>query len=108
MKNKHKAGILLALAGLLLLMSVVQAQTGNQPEPPASNTAAGYDLSWWTVDSGGHVEAGSPGFYSLSGSMGQPDAGLALTGRGYTLVGGFWSGAVAQYRIYLPLVLRNA
>jgi hypothetical protein len=40
--------------------------------------------------------------------MGQPDAGLALTGGGYTLVGGFWGGAMAQYRIYLPLVLRNA
>ena len=108
MKNKHKAGILLALAGLLLLMSVVQAQTGNQPEPPASNTAAGYDLSWWTVDSGGVVEAGSPGLYSLSGSIGQPDAGLVLTGGGYTLAGGFWGGAATQYRIYLPLVLRNA
>ncbi|GBD08545.1 hypothetical protein HRbin22_00785 [Candidatus Thermoflexus japonica] len=33
----------------------------------------------------------------------------ALSGGNYTLVGGFWGGAVAavQYRVYLPLVLRN-
>ena len=106
MINKHKTGILLALITLLLLAGIVQAQTGNQAEQPASNTAAGYDLSWWTVDSGGLVEAGSPGLYSLSGSIGQPDAGLVLTGGGYTLAGGFWGGAATQYRIYLPLVLR--
>jgi len=30
-----------------------------------------------------------------------------LSGGGYTLAGGFWGGAAAPYRVYLPLVLRN-
>jgi hypothetical protein len=93
-----------ALATLLLLAGVARAQTGGQPEQSA---ATGYDLSWWTVDGGGLVGAGSPGLYTLSGSVGQPDAGPALSNGDYVLVGGFWGGALAQYRVYLPLVLRN-
>jgi hypothetical protein len=33
-----------------------------------------------------------------------------LAGGGYTLAGGFWGGVAAgtvQYRLYLPLVLKN-
>jgi hypothetical protein len=43
--------------------------------------------------------------YMLGGTIGQPDAGL-LTGDDYTLVGGFWIGAVPPYIVYLPLVRR--
>ena len=68
-----------------------------------------HDLSWWTVDSGGHIFSQGGG-YSLGGTVGQPDAGL-MTGGEYTLSGGFWHGGVAaaaaEYRIYLPLILRN-
>jgi len=65
----------------------------------------GYDLSWWTADGGGQTFS-TGGGYSLGGTIGQPDAGL-LSGSGYTLAGGFWSGATAIYRVYLPLVLRS-
>jgi hypothetical protein len=65
----------------------------------------GYDLSWWTADGGGETFS-TGGNYSLGGTVGQPDAGL-LTGPGYTLTGGFWSGAGGPYRVYLPLVMRN-
>jgi len=65
----------------------------------------GYDLSWWTADGGGQTFSAG-GNYSLGGTIGQPDAGL-LTGSGYTLAGGFWSGAGQPYRVYLPLVMRN-
>jgi hypothetical protein len=44
-------------------------------------TTAGFQLSWWTVDGGGGRSEGS-GFV-LSGTAGQPDAGL-LIGPGYT------------------------
>ncbi len=66
----------------------------------------GYDLSWWTVDGGGGPSSG--GSYTLSGTFGQPDAGV-VAGGGYTLGGGFWPGDVASMaqQIYLPLVLRN-
>jgi len=67
---------------------------------------SGFDVSWWTVDSGGGVASG--GSYTLAGAIGQPDAGI-LTGGAYTLGGGFCGGGVAaavEYKVYLPLVLR--
>ena len=91
----RRAAIFLALAAFLLLASVALAQSGG-----------GYDLSWNTVDGGGYTFSAG-GDYTLGSTIGQPDAG-ELSGGGYVLGGGFWrGGAVAQYRIYLPLVLRN-
>ncbi|MBN1135398.1 MAG: hypothetical protein JXM73_02375 [Anaerolineae bacterium] len=65
----------------------------------------GYDLSWWTADGGGQTFS-TGGGYSLGGTIGQADAGL-LSGSGYTLAAGFWSGGTAIYRVYLPLVFRD-
>lgn len=68
---------------------------------------AGYDLSWWTSDSGGGTSSGTG--YSLSGTIGQLDAGPLLTGPGYQLTGGFWSGALngsPSYPLFLPLIER--
>jgi len=70
-----------------------------------TSTSTDYDLSWWTVDGGGgalSIEGG----YSLSGSVGQPDA-VVWAGGGYALAGGFWGGGVVEHDIYLPLVLRG-
>ncbi len=75
------------------------------PALALAQTGGGYDLTWSTVDSGGYTWSEGGG-YALGGTVGQPDAG-ALTGGGYALSGGFWGGAVGQYRLYLPLVLRN-
>ncbi|HEY5909167.1 MAG TPA: hypothetical protein VJA21_01035 [Verrucomicrobiae bacterium] len=50
-----------------------------------------YSIDWWTVDGGGGTSTG--GVYTVSGSIGQPDAG-AMSGGNYTLTGGFW-GVVA-------------
>ncbi len=86
----------LAVAGLLALAAAALAQSGGP-----------YDLTWNTFDGGGGSGAG--GHFTLSGAAGQPDAG-PMSGGVYTLDGGFWPGAryAAVYRIYLPLVLRNA
>lgn len=46
-----------------------------------------YDLSWNKIAGGGGTSSG--GVYSLSGTIGQPDAGH-LAGGNYTLDGGFW------------------
>ena len=89
--------LFLTLLGLLLLTTTVLAQSGN-----------GYDLSWWTVDGGGYAFSIGDD-YSLGGAIGQPDASV-MEGDSYTLQGGFWPGGAApqpQYRIYLPLTLRN-
>lgn len=67
---------------------------------------SGYDLSWNTVDGGGYTWS-EGGDYALGSTIGQPDAGVALTGGDYTLAGGFWGGTAAWYRLYLPLLLRN-
>jgi hypothetical protein len=50
--------------------------------------AQNYAINWHTVGGGGGTSSG--GIYSLSGTIGQPDAGV-LTGAGFELVGGFWS-----------------
>jgi hypothetical protein len=50
--------------------------------------AQSYSLDWFTLDSGGGTSTG--GVYSVSGTIGQPDAGV-MSGGPFTLVGGFWS-----------------
>ena len=93
----------LALALVLLGATAVLAQTGGGPSAPHEAT---YSLTWSTVDGGGEMYS-TGGAYTLGGTAGQPDAGI-LEGGGYTLAGGFWVGASAAHRLYLPLVLRDA
>jgi len=50
-----------------------------------------YSIPWSTIDSGGVLNA-SGGVYTLSGTIGQPDAGPAQSGGVYSLEGGFWPG----------------
>jgi hypothetical protein len=85
----------LFLLSLLALLLIAAAEGA---------AATGYDLSWWTVDSGGGTSSSAGGNYTLSGTIGQPDAGAAMNGSGYSLAGGFWAGAMNQYSVYLPLV----
>lgn len=54
-----------------------------------TGVVAGISLDWSTIDGGGGKSAG--GAYSVSGTIGQPDAGL-MSGGTYTLAGGFWGG----------------
>ena len=95
-----------AALALLLLAGVALAQSGDDP---AAGPGTGYSLSWWTVGGGGSTAFGSGGSYSLSGTAGQPDAGL-LEGRDYALAGGFSGGGVPAFvrRLYLPLVVRES
>ena len=48
-----------------------------------------YNIDWYKVSGGGGTSAG--GGYTLSGTIGQHDAGGPMTGPGYSVVGGFWS-----------------
>ena len=61
------------------------------PIPGAAQS--GYTLPWSTVDGGGTTlsERGPPQLYRVSGTAGQPDAGV-LIGGVYRLTGGFWIG----------------
>lgn len=61
---------------LLLLVS-----TGNAQQ---------YAIDWFTIDGGGGTSTG--GIYSVSGTIGQPDAAVQpMVGGNYSLIGGFWS-----------------
>jgi hypothetical protein len=48
-----------------------------------------YSIDWSTIDGGGGTSTG--GVYSVSGTVGQHDAGNAMSGGNYTVTGGFWS-----------------
>jgi hypothetical protein len=67
--------------------------------------SASYDLSWHVI-AGGGGRMGS-GQHTLQGTAGQPVIGPAADSS-HTLCSGFWCGVEAEYRVYLPLVVRNA
>jgi hypothetical protein len=54
-----------------------------------SNANGQYKLSWYTIDGGGGRSIG--GQYTLTGTIGQPDAAYSRGGN-YELLGGFWPG----------------
>lgn len=65
----------LTLLSVLLGFSVTsQAQT--------------YAINWATIDGGGGTSTG--GVYSVSGTIGQPDASGPMTNGVYSVTGGFW------------------
>jgi hypothetical protein len=94
----------------LLMLTVLLALGGKDVARPGVAASAamdgGYDLSWWSVDGGGHTFSGD-GEYELSGTTGQPDAGLGRTTGGYRLRGGFWSFGPPRYDTYLALMLKG-
>jgi hypothetical protein len=54
-----------------------------------SASAQTYSIDWFKVAGGGGTSTN--GQYSLSGTIGQHDAGGPLTGGNYSLTGGFWA-----------------
>jgi hypothetical protein len=57
-----------------------------------SAAAQNYAVDWFTIDGGGGTSTG--GVFSISGTIGQPDAGK-LAGGNYVLDGGFWGIVLA-------------
>ena len=81
--NVMKIAILaFALVSRLLLSTDAMAQS--------------YSIDWYKVSGGGGTSTG--GTYSVSGTIGQHDAGGPLTGGNYSLTGGFW----ALYAVQTP------
>ena len=52
-------------------------------------SAQTYSIDWYQVSGGGGTSTG--GVHSVSGTIGQPAAGAAMSGGNYSLTGGFWS-----------------
>jgi hypothetical protein len=92
-RSPRRAALIgLALAACLALALPVLAQV-----------SAAYNLSWHTIaGGGGRMESAQ---HTLHGTVGQAVTGQASSG-GHTLCSGFWCGVEAEYRVYLPLVLR--
>jgi hypothetical protein len=56
---------------------------------PTIGFAQSYSIGWYKVAGGGGASTG--GVYSVSGTIGQHDAGGPMTGGSYSLTGGFWA-----------------
>jgi hypothetical protein len=63
---------------------------------PTISFAQSYTIDWYKVSGGGGTSTG--GNYQVSGTIGQHDAGSAMTGGSYSLTGGFW----ALYAVQTP------
>ncbi len=68
----------------------------------ASSFAQSYSLDWFTIDGGGGTSTG--GVYSVSGTIGQPDAGGPMAGGSYSLTGGFWALPFAVQSADAPML----
>src|SRR5208337_3753994 len=66
-----------AIATLLLALTALTAH------------AQSYSIDWYRISGGGGTSTG--GVYAVSGTIGQHDAGNAMSGGNYTVTGGFWS-----------------
>lgn len=58
-----------------------------------SSAAQNYSIDWFTIDGGGGASSG--GAFTVSGTIGQPDAGQ-MSGGSFTVTGGFWSMDVPE------------
>jgi hypothetical protein len=56
---------------------------------PTVSFAQSYSIDWYKVAGGGGTS--SNGQYTVSGTIGQPDASGAMSGGNYSVTGGFWS-----------------
>src|SRR5262245_51388622 len=56
---------------------------------PAIGFAQQYSINWYKVSGGGGTSTN--GQYGITGTIGQPDAGGAMSGGNYSVTGGFWS-----------------
>jgi len=86
-----------ALFGLALL--TIAVASGAVPPPATPNktatplpepNATGFNISSYTIDAGGGDSAA--GAFEVTGTAGQPDAGV-MTGGSFELSGGFWPQA---------------
>jgi hypothetical protein len=60
----------------------------------AQASAQNYAIDWYKIAAGGGTS--SNGQYLISGTIGQHDAGVTMTGGSYALTGGFWTFGAVQ------------
>jgi hypothetical protein len=57
--------------------------------PAVGFAQTNYTIDWYKIAGGGGTSTG--GVYTVSGTIGQHDAGGPMTGGSYSLTGGFWA-----------------
>lgn len=67
-----------------------------------SGLAQTYAINWATIDGGGGTSTG--GVYSVSGTIGQPDASAPMTNGVYSVTGGFWPLPTVIQTVGAPLI----
>jgi len=48
-----------------------------------------YSINWYKIAGGGGTSTGAT--YQVTGTIGQPDTGMAMSGGNFSVTGGFWS-----------------
>jgi hypothetical protein len=76
---KMKTSRLARIAGAFALLTAFCLSAGAQS----------YSINWYKIAGGGGTSTG--GTYSVSGTIGQPDASGAMSGGNYSVTGGFWA-----------------
>ncbi len=62
-----------------------------------------YSITWYTIDGGGGVSTG--GVFSITGTIGQPDASIQpMTNGQFSVIGGFWALPVAVQNTNAPVL----
>jgi hypothetical protein len=56
---------------------------------PLVSRAQSYSIDWYKISGGGGISTGAT--YQVTGTIGQPDAGGAMSGGNFSVAGGFWS-----------------
>ncbi len=56
---------------------------------PSLAFAQSYSIDWYKISGGGGTSTGAT--YQVTGTIGQPEAGGAMSGGPYSVTGGFWS-----------------
>ncbi len=70
----------------------------------SASHAQQYSINWHTIDGGGSTSTG--GVYSVSGTIGQPDASTTpMTNGQYSVTGGFWALTTAIQVIGAPTLM---
>jgi hypothetical protein len=94
---KRIFGLLLLIVVIFLLSSLVLAQSGQLAIP------------WYTFVGGGWTSSEAAGF-SLSGTIGQADAGSSADDDSFRLIGGFWNpttSGTGSNEVFLPILQRS-
>ena len=92
---RRRVTVLLALTAILLLVGSALAMSSTN-----------YRLDWFTPMTGGGGAPASSAGYAANTTVGQTAIG-ASSSANYGVGLGYWYGAAAQFRIFLPLLLRN-